>query len=78
MNVRDGRKMSFGERIRVDTRAGMLALDGEREVEFLQKDVVEIELSAEGPYVVDVPATLCCAANNGLFILPLAEEGQNT
>ena len=78
VNIRDGRKMSFGERIRVDTRAGMLALDGEREVEFLQKDVVEIELSAEGPYVVDVPATLCCAANNGLFILPLAEEGQNT
>jgi hypothetical protein len=45
----------------------MLALDGEREVEFLPKDTVEIELTHDGPLVVDIPATLSCAANKGFF-----------
>ena len=71
VNIRESGRMQPGERIRLTTTAGMLALDGEREVEFRPKDVVEIELSLEGPYVVDVPATLNCAADNGLFRLPL-------
>ena len=71
VNIRESGRMQPGERIRLTTTAGMLALDGEREVEFRPKDVVEIELTLDGPYVVDVPATLNCAADNGLFRLPL-------
>lgn len=67
VDIRHREVMRIGDRIRLETEAGMLALDGEREVEFLPKDTVEIQLTFDGPLVVDVPETLRRAADNGLF-----------
>jgi hypothetical protein len=67
------RKINFGERIRVKYKEGMIALDGEREVPFNKNDVVEIELSPNGPRVVDIHDTLKAASQGGFFI----EKGGN-
>src|SRR5437763_300560 len=45
--------------------AGTVALDGEREIELSPKSVVEVQLCADGPFVVNVPAALEGAASGG-------------
>lgn len=67
VGIRQSRVLEIGGRVRIDTPAGMLALDGERELEFRSGDTVEIELTLEGPLVVDIQATLCRAADKGFF-----------
>ncbi|HET9597076.1 MAG TPA: NAD(+)/NADH kinase [Anaeromyxobacteraceae bacterium] len=49
----------------LETAAGTLALDGEREVEFGQADRPTLALDLRGPLTVDVPATLAWAARHG-------------
>jgi predicted polyphosphate/ATP-dependent NAD kinase len=66
--IQDFGEVGFGKRIRVRTRCGMIALDGEREVVFGEKDRVEIEFAEDGPWVIDVHATLNAAAKKGLFL----------
>jgi hypothetical protein len=46
----------------------VLALDGERERVLRTGERVSIRLSAEGPYVVDIPAALQQAARTGFFV----------
>jgi hypothetical protein len=76
VGIRHNRVMKIGDRIRVETQAGMLALDGEREIEFLPKDTVEVQLTFDGPRVVNVTETLNRAAEKGFFIIPcLLSEG---
>ena len=48
-------------------RAGMIALDGEREVGFGEDDEVRIELEPDAVRTVDVEACMDYAARNGLF-----------
>ena len=45
--------------------AGTVALDGEREIELSPKSVVEVQLCADGPFVVNVSAALEGAASGG-------------
>lgn len=45
--------------------AGTVALDGEREIELTADERVEVLLGRDGPFVVDVPATLAAAARAG-------------
>ncbi len=47
-----------GDRHEIEQRPGMIALDGEREVSLLAGQTVEISLSTDGPWVVDVPVAL--------------------
>jgi len=49
----------------LETRAGTLALDGEREVEFSAAERLAVTLDLGGPFTVDVPATLAWAARHG-------------
>ncbi len=45
--------------------AGTVALDGEREIELAADSHVEVRLGRDGPFVVDVPATMAAAARAG-------------
>jgi predicted polyphosphate/ATP-dependent NAD kinase len=49
------------------TRAGTLALDGEREVELSPGDRATVALDLHGPFTIDVPATLGWAARHGVM-----------
>ncbi len=51
--------------MRLQPGNGTIALDGEREIELADTSVVEVKLCADGPLIVDVPATLAAAAHNG-------------
>ncbi len=53
-----------GEGMPVDLRPGTIALDGEREVELLPGQQVEIRLSNSGPLVLDVDKTMSLTAAN--------------
>ncbi|ETA81531.1 ATP-NAD kinase family protein [Youngiibacter fragilis] len=56
------------ERILVKANEGMVALDGEREVPFNRGDRIELELSPDGPVVIDIHETLKAASGSGFFI----------
>ncbi|MEE4254336.1 MAG: NAD(+)/NADH kinase [Desulfuromusa sp.] len=58
------------ERVTLDARKGVIALDGEREFTFCQTDKVEIWLDQNGPLTVDVPKVLQIAAERGVLNYP--------
>ena len=53
--------------VAVALAAGTLALDGEREIEFVAADRPRVRLSLHGPLTIDVPTTLRLAAERGLL-----------
>ena len=59
--------MRPGERVRVVSGAGTVAVDGEREIEFGRGDTVEVMLDSNGPRTIDVARTLHIAATRGLL-----------
>jgi predicted polyphosphate/ATP-dependent NAD kinase len=52
----------------LQTPQGVLAMDGEREVEFGPSDQIEIELDRQGPVVIDVRQALAVAAAEGTML----------
>ncbi len=54
----------------VDTRAGVIAVDGERELTFEPGEHPTVRLRADGPRCVDVPAVLAASARLGLLRYP--------
>jgi len=65
VGVTEHRWLAINDVVRFQPGAGTLALDGEREIELSTTSRVEVQLCADGPYVVDVPATLEGAALAG-------------
>ncbi len=65
VGVTEHRRLAIDDVVRFQPGAGTVALDGEREIELSTTSVVEVRLCADGPYVVDVPATLEGAALAG-------------
>jgi hypothetical protein len=65
VGVRAHRPIKPGEQITFQPGGGTIALDGERELELSMSSVVEVRLRADGPYVVNVAATLTAAAHAG-------------
>lgn len=61
------RRMEPGEAVRVDLGYGSLALDGEREIELAPEDEVEVSLSADGPFTIDVEECMRRVAREGLL-----------
>ncbi|MGH3436863.1 MAG: NAD(+)/NADH kinase [Sciscionella sp.] len=59
--------MEVGATRTVGTPAGVVAVDGEREIEFGCADTVTVTLSDRGPRVIDIGATLRMAAERGLL-----------
>jgi predicted polyphosphate/ATP-dependent NAD kinase len=51
----------------IDARAGVIAVDGERELTFEQGERPAVRLRADGPRCVDVPAVLAASARLGLL-----------
>ena len=51
----------------VDARAGVIAVDGERELTFGPGEHPTVRLRADGPRCVDVPAVLSASARHGLL-----------
>lgn len=51
----------------VDVRAGVIAVDGERELTFEPGEQPTVRLRADGPRCVDVPAVLAASARLGLL-----------
>jgi predicted polyphosphate/ATP-dependent NAD kinase len=49
----------------LDTAAGTIAFDGEREIEFGPNERFSVALDPDGPWTIDVQSTLSWAARNG-------------
>jgi predicted polyphosphate/ATP-dependent NAD kinase len=63
--VTEYQRLAMNDIARFQPGAGTVALDGEREIELSATSVVEVQLCADGPFVVDVPAALEGAALAG-------------
>jgi len=67
VEVADLRPLRPGRPVTVATRAGVVAVDGERELEFGPDDEVTIVLDPAGPHCIDVGTVLSVAARDGLL-----------
>jgi predicted polyphosphate/ATP-dependent NAD kinase len=67
VGVREIGRMNPGSDYRVDASAGVIAVDGERELTFSPGEQPTVRLRADGPRCVDVPAVLAASARLGLL-----------
>lgn len=67
VGVREIEPMHPGSVYPVDARAGVIAVDGERELAFGPGEQPAVRLRADGPRCVDVPAVLAASARLGLL-----------
>ena len=65
VGINTHRVLALGDSVHCQPGIGTVALDGEREIELAATSDVEIRFCADGPYVVDVAATLAAAAYVG-------------
>jgi predicted polyphosphate/ATP-dependent NAD kinase len=70
--------MAPGRPRAVETAAGTLALDGEREVEFAEGGRPTLTLDLQGPLTVDVAATLAWAARHGALRVGVTTKGDGS
>ena len=68
VGVREFAPMRPGVVHPVDTGAGVIAVDGERELTFEHGERPEVWLRSDGPRCVDVPAVLAVSARLGLLL----------
>jgi predicted polyphosphate/ATP-dependent NAD kinase len=68
-------QMLPGDVHQVDARAGVIAVDGERELTFEPGERPRIRLRADGPRCVDVPAVLAASAGLGLLLRQPTSRG---
>lgn len=66
--IKSMRWLDVGQHAVYDHAPAVLALDGEREVTLRQGEHVEIQLTQDGPHVVDVTAALRAASQAGVFL----------
>ncbi|BBL79756.1 ATP-NAD kinase [Rubrobacter xylanophilus] len=67
VGVTEVQRIPLGEEVELEPRAGVVALDGEREMERGPEDRVGVVPEGEGPLVVDVAAAMRRAAREGLL-----------
>ena len=67
LRVKDYRHITLNEEIKVTDVPCLIALDGEREVEVREGDQATIQLTFDGPKVIDMRAALQEAALRGCF-----------
>ncbi len=67
VGVAEVERMRPGAVYRVEAAAGVLAVDGERELTFEPGERPTVRLRADGPWCVDVPAVLAASARLGLL-----------
>ncbi len=66
VSVRAFREVPFGLRIPVKLERGVMALDGEREIDFMEGGW-EVEITRRGPLVVDIRKVLRIASERGFL-----------
>ncbi|MGH3519688.1 MAG: ATP-NAD kinase family protein [Haloechinothrix sp.] len=67
VGVMDWRPLRVGERVRVAATRGVIAVDGERELELHGNSAASVCLHENGPRCVDISAVLSQAARDGLL-----------
>lgn len=67
VGIGEVRRLEPGTWHPVTAKAGVLAIDGERELTFDPGTRPEVRLRTDGPWCVDVPATLAASARLGLL-----------
>lgn len=67
VGVGEAERLDPGKAVRLETVAGSLALDGERELEIGPANEVEVRLDLEGPLTIDVGAAMREASVRGLL-----------
>ncbi len=68
IGVESVREIRPGEFVPLRIKTGVIALDGEREIEFSIDDDVSIRLEWDGPLTLDIPLTMAYAAEKELLI----------
>jgi predicted polyphosphate/ATP-dependent NAD kinase len=68
IGILDSSRIEIGVDYEIESAHGVLALDGEREIEFSAKDEVIVRLEDDGPVTLDVEATIESAARSGVFV----------
>jgi hypothetical protein len=68
--VRDHRLVSLGEEVTLNSDAGTIALDGERQIEVYGRPVISVRLTNNGPRVVDICQCIQEGSRRGAFRLP--------
>ncbi|MFI9825691.1 ATP-NAD kinase family protein [Streptomyces sp. NPDC052013] len=67
VGVADWRPLRTGEQVEISTARGVVAFDGERELELAGTTGATVRLREDGPLCVDVTAVMSQAARAGLF-----------
>ncbi len=67
LRFRDARFLGTGESITVHGRC-IVAFDGERDTQVSAHGSVTMSIEFDGPWLIDVAATLDCAARQGVFV----------
>ena len=67
IGVEDIHDLRPGEAIALRAPRGVVALDGEREIEFSPTDRLSVRLEWDGPLTLDIPRVMAYAAENGLL-----------
>ena len=75
VGVREIEPMHPGSVHLVDARAGVIAVDGERELTFGPGERPDVRLRPDGPRCVDIPAVLAASARLGLLRRTLLPPG---
>lgn len=67
VGVERSQHLRIGDKVSAGSGPGILALDGEREVPLGSADETDVQLSAEGPWIVDVHEAMGHAVKMGVF-----------
>lgn len=78
VGVVDWRPLRLGEQVRLGLSGGVVAVDGERDIELRPGDSATVRLRADGPRCVDVAAVMAAAARRGLLCGAPSEAGAPT
>ncbi len=68
VEIASHRRLRFGDAVDVKHFPNVIALDGERSLVFHKPEPLQIRLSADGPRVIDIRATMRAAAAQGFFV----------
>lgn len=68
IGIENVRVIGFGERQAIRISQGVVALDGERELEFGPNDHVTVHLERDGPFTIDIARVMAQAARDGLLV----------
>ncbi len=78
VDVRSVSTLAPNSTVEVRSKSGVVAIDGERMFRFGPDDRPSVTLRTDGPWVVDVPATLANAAARGLLAHPTQPSSSET